>query len=108
MTLQSKLRLIGVALAAAVPQTYHYWRPVQTAPWLIWAEDGENGLEADNVKEEQGITGRADYYTKEEFDPAVDQIQACFDDLGLCWRLDSVLYEENTNLIHHSWDWEVV
>ena len=106
-SLQSKLQPIGAALAEIVPQTFHYWRPVQTAPWLIWAEDGENGLSADGQKAEQGITGTADYYTKQEYDPNVDAIQTAFDQLGLAWYLSDVFYEDTTNLIHYSWTWEV-
>jgi len=108
MTLQAKLEPIGTALAAIVPNTYHYWRPSKITPFLIWAEDGENGLEADDIKAEQAITGTADYYTKSEFDANVDSIQDCFNNLGLSWRLESVMYEEETGLIHYSWDWEAL
>lgn len=108
MTLQTKLEPFGEALADIVENTFHYWRPVGAVPCLIWAEDGENGLEADNIKEGQAIQGTIHYFTKTEYDPAVDSIQAALNDFGAAWFLSDVQYEEETNLIHHTWIWEVV
>lgn len=107
MTFQDKLKRVGNAFCEAVPNCYHYWRPKMQQPYLIWAEDGENGHSADNVKSAQAVTGVADYYTKQEYDPAVDAIQAAMNIHGIAWRLDSVQFEETTGLIHYSWDWEV-
>lgn len=107
-SLQTKLKPIGTALAGVVTNTYHYWRPVSTTPYLIWAEDGGNEYQADNKNAAQAITGTADYYTKSEFDVNVDAIQTAFDTLGLAWHLNSVMYEDETNLIHYSWDWEAL
>lgn len=106
-SMQGKLRRVGDALCEAVPNCCHYWRPRMQAPYLIWAEDGENGYSADNIKSEQAITGVADYYTKQEYDPAVDAIQNAMNAYGISWRLVSVQYEDETCLIHYSWDWEV-
>lgn len=110
MTLQNKLERIGAAIAAIVPNTYHYWRPLQQAPYCIWAEDSESSaLNASNRKEEQAVSGWLDYYTKTEFDPAVDQIQEALNgfDFPFGWAYESIQYEEDTNLIHHSWSWSV-
>jgi len=110
MTLQQKLERIGSALAELIPNTYHYWRPVKQAPYCIWAEDSEDAsLNASNKKQEQAISGWIDYYTKTEFDPVVDQIQTALNsfDFPFAWRYEDVQYEEDTNLIHHSWGWSV-
>ena len=48
-----------------------------------------------------------DYYTPQEYDPAVDNIQAALNSLRIPWRLNSVQYEDETNLIHYEWTWEV-
>ena len=108
MTLQEKLERIGSSLAELIPNTYHYWRPVKQAPYCIWAEDSENGMEADNQKDGQAISGTIDYYTKTEFDPNVDAIQDTLNQLELPWALNSVQYEEDTNLIHYEWTWEAL
>lgn len=109
MSLQSKLYQIGIAFASVVTNSHHYWRPVTEAPCLIWAETGEaDSFHGNNRKAEQSIAGTCDYYTKTEFDPLIEAIQAKLDDLGLAWRLAAVDYEDETNMIHYSWEWEVI
>ena len=113
MTLQNKLERIGAALVAGVgSNVYHYWRPNIPAPFCVWAEDGETlSFNADNHKKEQAIGGYVDYYTKREFDPMLDTIQDVLNGINefpFSWRLDSVQYEEDTNLIHYQWLWSVV
>lgn len=107
MSLQSKLQRIGEALAEVVDHTYHYWRQKMSAPFLVWAEDGEDtSFNADDRKQEQKIHGTADYFTKDEFDPNVDAVQECFENMDdITWRLNSVQYEDETNLIHYEWEW---
>lgn len=91
-------------------KVYHYWRPRLQAPFCIWAEDGEgNSLHTSNHKSEQVITGTIDYYTLVEFDENVENIQNALnetEDVG--WQLNSVQYEEETNLIHYEWEFEVI
>lgn len=90
-------------------KVYHYWRPRLEAPFCVWAEEGEgDSLHTGNRKTEQVITGTIDYFTKTEYDEMVDAIQDALDQVEcLGWELNSVLYEEENNLIHYSWDWEV-
>ena len=113
MTLQQKLERIGTALVEALGENvYHYWRPNMTAPFCVWAEDGETTpLDADNRKQEQAIGGYVDYYTKTEYDTALDAVQdtlkSIAEDVPFAWRLDSVQYEEETNIIHYQWVWSV-
>ena len=76
-------------------------------PFCVWAEDGENGFNAGNRKAEQAITGTVDYYTLQEYDPTLDNIQAALNSLRIPWQLNSVQYEDETNLIHYEWTWEV-
>lgn len=108
MTLQNKLRQIGEALAEVTPCCYHYWRPVKDVPCLIWAEDGEDdAANADNHKTEQAIGGTVDFFTRTEFDPLLDDVQEALDGLGIAWQLESVQFEDETNLIHYEWRWSV-
>lgn len=106
--LTAKLQAIGRAFAAVCPAT-HYRRPDRSkAPFMIWAETGEQtALQGGNIKRAQAISGTADYFTLTEFDPAVDQIQTAMNGQGMAWELNSVQYEEETGLIHYSWDWKV-
>ena len=88
---------------------YHFWHPRLEAPYCIWAEESEgDSLHTGNHKTEQVITGTIDYFTKEDFDPMVDKIQDALNNVEvLGWSLSSVLYENETNLIHYTWDWEI-
>lgn len=107
MTLQNKLKKIGVALAQITPNCAHYYRTFTEVPYLIWAENGEGeSLHAGNHKVEQVITGRVDYFTQTEYDDNEDAIQDTLDALGVAWALESVQYEEETKLIHYEWRWE--
>lgn len=79
------------------------------APFCVWQEEQEgDSLWASNHKKELIITGTIDYYTKKEFDPMVDKIQAVMNVIeNFGWVLDSVLYEDETKLIHYTWSWEI-
>ena len=87
----------------------HYWRSGLKAPFFVWAETGDGGDRwADNRRKYRNVGGTADYFTSKEFDPNVDKIESVFDDFGCSWSLDTVNFEEDTNLIHYSWIWSVV
>ena len=108
MSLQSKLYQLGTAFSTLTDNVYHYWRPVKTAPCIIWAESGEeNSFHANNRKKEQNIIGTVDLFTKTEFDTLVDSVQETLENLGVTWSLDAVQYEDETNLIHYTWNWGV-
>lgn len=111
MTLTQKLEHIGTALAGAVPNTYHYWRPQMQEPFCVWAEDGEGSNHwSDNAKGEQSISGYVDYYTRTEYDPAIDAIQDVMKGITAFpfgWSLYTVDFEDDTNLIHYQWLWSM-
>lgn len=110
MTLQSKLEKIENALTSIEGlAVYHYLRPQLKAPFCVWQEDAENGsLEADLNKEEQAISGTVDLFTKLEYDPLNDAIQGALNTIENCaWSLNSVQYEEDTELIHYEWSFTV-
>lgn len=88
---------------------YHYWHPRLQAPYLIWAEENEgDSLWTSNHKKEQVIEGTIDYFTKTDLDPMVDVIQNKLNEIeNLGWTLSMVQYEDETNLIHFSWDWSI-
>lgn len=107
--LQTNLKRLRDALVgiSADIKVYHYWRPNMKAPFILWQEDGEDdSLQANNHKVQQGIQGTVDYYTKTEYDEVFDQIQSSLNELeNYSWRYDGTVYEEESNLIHHTWEW---
>ena len=111
MSIQTKLRAVRDALVGVTDRCYHYRRP-PAAPksnYIIWAEDSEDGsFDGDNRKQEQQIHGTVDYFTLKEFDPVVDAIQEALLIPCTGYRLNSVQYEDDTNLIHFEWEFWVV
>ena len=104
-TMQQRLILLDC-------DVYHYESGEDySLPYIVWAESGEddNSFNADNHKKDQDIEGTLDFYTETEFDPLIDSIQAALDSIEGCgFRLSSVLYEDETKLIHYSWNWELI
>lgn len=106
---QSRLKVVADALTSIEGlEVFHYWRFNKVPPYCIWQEDGHSDFYADDMTAEVGWTGTVDYFTKTEFDENADAIESALNDVDtLSWTLDSVQYEEETNLIHHSWRWEM-
>lgn len=89
--------------------TVSHYRRTAKPPFLVWYETGEdNSFGTDNHKAEQQLTGLIDYFTKSEFDETADDIQTILNSQPVGWTLESVLYEDETNLIHYQWRWWVV
>lgn len=86
----------------------HYKRTAKP-PFVVWAEDGEDtSFNSNNRKTEQQLTGIVDLFTLTEFDELADDIQEILNGEGVGWNLESVQYEDETNLIHFQWRWWVV
>ena len=75
--------------------------------YFVWQEDGYNALDAGNGQSERAVTGTTDLFTKKEFDPWAQELEASFDEAGICWELNSVQYEPTTGFYHYEWLWEV-
>lgn len=111
MNLQNKIMKIEEALTSIEGlSVYHYLRPQLKAPFCVWQEDSEsNSLEANNHKGEQAIGGTIDYFTQTEYDNMVETIQETLNKIEGCgWTLNSVQYEDETELIHYEWYWNVI
>lgn len=110
-SIQNQLEPIGEMLADITEYCYHYWRsaPKGVKSYIVWAEDEEAAsLNGNNIKQEQGIHGTIDYFTKIEYDSSVDDIQEGLNGLeNVSWRLNSVQYEDETTFIHHEWEFWV-
>jgi len=87
---------------------YHYLKPENIdAPYAIWQETNEASFYSNNKKSERALEGILDYFTLDENDSFLDTLEAAMDKMGASWSLSAVQYEEQTNLIHFSWDWQV-
>lgn len=106
-SLQNRLKAFGTKLAEVTgSKTYHYHAPNRPkAPYTVWAEDGEGdgSFSADTTKAEQNIHIYVDYFTLTEFDQVVDDIQDLLRESSE-WRLNDIMHEDETNLIHYAWE----
>jgi hypothetical protein len=104
-----KLTDLRDLLLAVTPNTFHFKAYAKPDEYIVWAEDGEaDSLNADDQKEEQVLQGTIDYFTKMEYDPNFEIIQAKLNSTDLTWRLNSIQHEEETGYIHYEWIWEMV
>lgn len=110
MSLISKQKKIRDCFSALECNVYHYWRSKKEFPCVVWAEDSESSsFHANNEKQEQVIHGTVDYFTRREYDETADVIQNNMNRAqGVSWRLNSVQYEDDTNMIHYEWEFEVI
>lgn len=109
-SISSKLDKVKDALVNIKGLTVkHYFRSGLTAPYCIWAEDGEGkSLHGNNKKLNQSLSGTVDLFTKSENDPFADSIQEALNDAeNVAWYLNSVQREEETELVHYEWVFEV-
>lgn len=114
MKLTDKLKHVRDILLEVSDNLYHYRYPTDEEKkslghWLVWQEDSENNaLHADNSKGEQSLHGTIDLYTLIEYDALIDDIQDVLNKSPyIIWRLNSVSYEDDTNLIHYEWELEI-
>ena len=100
---------LKMALAALTDRCYHYVAAPNTAPpYVVWSEDGDNDLAADDGHAEHAISGTVDLYTKVENEPLKDLIPAELEQIGAAYYFNSFQYETETGLLHFEWVFEVM
>ena len=103
--ISQRLKDFSAIVASAVPTSYHYFRSQKTYPCAIWQEDSAELFRADNQADEIRMSGTLDYFTREEFDTAIDDLISAFTGNGVHWSIESIQFEEETNLIHYEFGW---
>ena len=92
------------ALVSVSSSTYHYTAPDNKGfPRIVFAEDGADDLICNDVHAERIITGTIDLFSKTENDPLISATESALNGLQIGWRLNNVIYEEDTHVIHHEW-----
>ena len=103
----NKIYRIRDALLTVSKDVYHFEALKKKDKYIVWAEDGEgNSGHADN-KKNQVIQGTIDYFTKDDADPVVEEIQEALELYENSYKLNSVQHEDETEYIHYEWIWEV-
>ena len=108
-----------IAVHTSVTDQVSHAARLKSERYFVWQEDGgnddgsenrhsERAVTADDTHTEKAVTGTTDLFTKQEFDPWKEELEAAFDASPyIAWELNSVQYEEETGLTHHEWVWEV-
>lgn len=92
----------------AVTEEVSHGERVKSQRYFVWQEDGADDFEADGIHAEKAMTGTTDLFTKQEFDPWRDDLEAALDaDPDITWSLISVQYELETGYWHYEWEWTV-
>ena len=91
----------------AVTDAVSHGQRLQSDRYFVWQEEGAADFEANGRHVEKNMTGTTDLFTKQEFDPWKDQLEAALNLYGIAWRLNSVQFEEDTGFWHYEWLWGV-
>jgi len=93
---------IKTALLTVIDKVYHHAPPQNVSGnYIIWAEDGDIGLWAEGRLAEPIISGKAFYYTKDEYDGNVSKIQNVFVGSAATISLIGVEHNEDTGYIEY-------
>lgn len=96
-----------IAAHRAVTDAVSHGGRLKSERYFVWEEDGGDDLVLNGRHAEKGMRGTTDLFTKIEFDPWRERFEEALDDHGIAWRLDAVLYEEETGFWHWQWKWGV-
>lgn len=103
----NKIYRIRDALLTVSKNVYHFEALEKKDKYIVWAEDGEGNSGHSDNKKNQVIQGTIDYFTKDDADPVVEEIQEALELYEISYKLNSVQYEDETEYIHYEWIWEV-
>ena len=108
MKLLSELLAAPLEAFEDIDYIYHYFKPSQVqAPYGVWIEGPEDSFNGDNGKAERLLTCTMEFYTQDEADSKIDEIEQAFISMGASWSFVGSQFEEETALIHYSWEWSV-
>ena len=106
-SLKDILEPVKAALLTVTEDVYHYEALKAEDRYIVWAEDGDNSMYADDTMEHQAIQGTIDYFTSMEYDPKVDAIQKALKEARIAVYLNSQLYDDETKKMNYQWIFEV-
>lgn len=108
MKLLSELLAQPIEAFEEMDYIFHYFKPSEIqAPYGVWIEGPEESFSADNAKAERTLTCTMEFYSQTEADSKIDEIEAALITMGASWTFVGSQYEEETALIHYSWEWSV-
>lgn len=104
-----QMKRVRDALLTVTKDVFHYEKTGIEERYIVWQEDSEgDSLHADDKHEIMVISGTIDLFTKQEYDPWVQEITRALEDAEITCRIESIQYEDETGYIHYEWRFEVV
>jgi len=103
-----ELQTIKDVLVSVCENTYHYQAPEgsKLEKYIVWQEESEFArLMGDGDKMEVRLQGSIDLFTKTEYDPLTEQIEAAFKAAHIYIEHTWTHFEEDTGYIHYEWIW---
>ena len=98
--------LVTALDATKLPFAHFGWSKAPAGDYGVYAEDGANDLNADDIHAEKVMQGTVDYFTRDDSGAPQATIEAALE--GVCaWYLNSVQFEEDTGYIHYEWVFEI-
>lgn len=94
--------------ATGFPVAHFGWSAASDAPYLVYGEDGDNDLSADDSRVERAVEGTVDLYTRDDTGTDLVIVEAALEESGAAWYYASTQFELETGLLHHEWVFEVV
>lgn len=91
----------GIRFAA-----YSWAAPPQTECWGVVSIDGGFSLAGDDTHAEDALEGTIDLFTRRLSAVDYTAVLDCLKGLDICFRLNSVQYEQDTRLLHYEWVWQ--
>lgn len=91
----------GIPFAA-----YAWAAPPKADAWGVLAIDGGSSLAGDDTHAEEVLEGTIDLFTRRLDAADFTNVRSCLQGLEICYRLNSVQYEQDTRLIHYEWVWQ--
>lgn len=87
---------------------YHF-ESFKKSEYIVWREFGGISLSGDNQIAESGTLIAVDYFTKQEYSDIPDRITKRLDECDeIAVDQPTVIFDEDTKLIHYAWTCEVV
>lgn len=95
-----------VLLSSNIP-VYHCETSKKDGDYIVWNEVGVKRETADNVTDERIIRIALDYFTSDEFDTGMYDIEELLDKNDIAFSDVTIDYESDTGYTHYAWTCEV-
>lgn len=95
---------LETALAATGYRFAHFgWSEAPEGDYGVWSEDSGDDLVANNVHAERGTAYTVDLFTRDDSTAPRRATETALNSLRCGWRLDTIMYENDTGYIHLAW-----